>query len=65
MSTFFFGLMLLAMLAVLVSLVLGVLAMARGGEVNKKYGNKLMQARVTLQGIAIALFIIAVLGSQK
>jgi ABC-type antimicrobial peptide transport system permease subunit len=61
MSTFFFIAMLIAMLAVVLSLVLGLVVMTKGGEINKKYGNKLMQARVTLQGLAIALFILAVL----
>lgn len=61
MSSFFFALMLVAMLAVVASLTLGLIVMARGGALNKKYGNKLMQARITLQGIAILLFILAVL----
>jgi hypothetical protein len=61
MSTFFFVLMLIAMLAVVASLVIGLVVMTKGGEVNKKYSNKLMQARVTLQGLAIVLFILAVL----
>lgn len=43
------------MLAVLVVLILGIAAMARGGEFNRKHANKLMVARVVLQGIAIAL----------
>jgi hypothetical protein len=57
-------LLLIAMLAVLASLVLGVLVMARGGETDKKYSNKLMQARIILQGIAIALFLLAVLAGR-
>ncbi len=61
MANLFFILMLLAMLAVLASLVLGIFVMAKGGETSKKYSNKLMQARVTLQGIAILLFALAVL----
>ena len=61
MSNFFFVLMLIAMLAVVASLTLGLIVMTKGGETNKKYGNRLMQARITLQGIAILLFILAVL----
>lgn len=38
--------------------------MAKGGEFNKKHGNKLMQARVLLQGVALGLFFIAYLISQ-
>ena len=54
-------LIILAMLAVVLSLVLGLFFMAKGGELNKKYGNKMMQARITLQGLAILLFLIAVM----
>lgn len=59
MSTFFLIMMGVAMLAVLASLGLGLVVMAKGGETDRKYSNKLMQARVTLQGIAILLFILA------
>ena len=34
-------------------LICGVLLMARGGKMNKKYGNKLMVARVVMQTLAI------------
>lgn len=54
-------LMILAMIAVLASLALGLGVMIKGGETSKKYSNKLMQARVTLQGIALLLFVLAVL----
>jgi hypothetical protein len=37
----------------LLILIVGVLIMAKGGEFNKKYGNKLMIARVVSQAIAI------------
>ena len=56
----FIVLMGIAMLAVLASLFLGLFVMVKGGEANKKYGNKLMQARVWLQGLAILFFILAV-----
>lgn len=52
------------MLATVVVLVVGISLMARGGELNRKYGNKLMVARVTLQGIAIAL-VVALLMIKK
>jgi hypothetical protein len=64
MSNVFFVLMILAALAVFASLFLGVLVMAKGGETSKKYSNRLMQARVLLQGLAILLFIFAVLASR-
>lgn len=49
----------IAMGAVLISLGLGLFVMLKGGETSKAYSNKLMQARVTLQGVAILLFVIA------
>ena len=52
--------MIIAMVLVLASLAVGLISMIKGGEFNKKYGNKLMRARVTLQGIALGLFVLAV-----
>ncbi len=49
------------MLLVLGSLAVGLFSMIKGGEFNKKYGNKLMRLRVTLQGVALGLFVLAVL----
>lgn len=60
MSGFFFILMIAAMVAVLAALGMGLFSMVKGGEFNKKYGNKLMRTRVTLQGLALALFLLAV-----
>ncbi len=51
----------LALALVLAALVLGVLSMARGGEFNAKYGNKLMRARVIAQFVALALMVLAFL----
>jgi xanthine/uracil permease len=50
-----------AMIAAVGALLLGVVSMAKGGEFNRKYGNKLMRARVALQGLAILLFIVFML----
>lgn len=61
----FFILMLVAMAATVISLLLGVMVMAKGGETSKKYSNKLMQARVTLQGLAILFFALAILSQGK
>jgi len=55
----------LAMLSVLAVLVLGLISMIKGGEFNKKYGNKLMQARVGLQGLALALLALAYFSSHS
>lgn len=66
METFFFVLVLIAMFITLGVLATGIIGMARGGEFNAKYGNKLMRARVIAQGVALALFALAVLfGSQN
>jgi hypothetical protein len=53
-----------SMISVLAVLGLGVFSMIKGGEFNKKYGNKLMQARVGLQGLALALLALAYFSSQ-
>lgn len=65
MSAAFFILMTIAMLAVLGVLLIGVFGMAKGGSFNKKYGNKLMQARVILQAVALGFFVLAVLAAKK
>ena len=51
-------------LAVVGVLVTGIISMVKGGEFNKKYGNRLMQARVLLQGLALAMLAMAFLTSQ-
>jgi hypothetical protein len=39
-------------------LIIGIGLMARGGEANRKYGNKMMVARVAFQGLALAVLAI-------
>ncbi|HBS34844.1 MAG TPA: twin transmembrane helix small protein [Parvularcula sp.] len=63
MNNLFVISMLLAMLAVLGILAVGLFSMIKGGDFNKKHGNRLMQLRVTLQGVALALFALAYLTS--
>ena len=53
------ALVIIAMLLTLGVLFAGLITMAIGGEFNRKYGNKLMRYRVICQGIAIALFALA------
>ncbi len=53
--------MILAMLAVVGALFIGLFAMARGGEFNEKYGNRMMRYRVILQGIALLMFALALI----
>lgn len=49
------ALLILLMLCVVGVLFTGLFSMIKGGEFNQKYGNKLMVARVSLQGAAILL----------
>lgn len=59
-----FTLVIVAMLATLGVLVLGVFGMARGGEFNRRNSNRLMRMRIVLQGAAIALFVLFLILSQ-
>lgn len=54
----------LALIAITAVMALGIFSMAKGGEFNKKYGNKLMQARVYIQGAALALLALAYIFAQ-
>ena len=65
MSGFFFYATLAAMFLTLAILATGVFGMIKGGTFNEKYGNKLMRARVIMQGIALALFALAILTSKS
>lgn len=65
MNAFMVALMVIAMLITLGVLFAGLVTMARGGEVNRKYGNKLMRYRVLAQGVALLLFAIAMLSAGK
>jgi xanthine/uracil permease len=54
-----------AMIAAIGALLLGVFSMAKGGEFNRRYGNKLMRLRIALQGLAILLFIVFMLAYRS
>ncbi len=58
-------LLFVAMGITLAVLFAGLFTMARGGEFNRKHGNRLMRLRVLFQAIAIAIFIIVALLAQK
>ena len=64
MSPFMLALVVIAMLITLGVLFTGLFAMARGGEFNRKYGNKLMRYRILAQGLALLLFAIGMLGGD-
>ena len=49
----------ISLLAVLALLGKGIYAMFKGGDFNKKYSNKLMRLRITLQFIAIVIIMSA------
>ena len=57
-------LLILAMLATLGVLFAGLFAMARGGEFNRKHGNRLMRWRVILQGTAVLLIGLLLLATR-
>ncbi len=57
MTTILNTLVAIALAGTLAVLFAGVFAMARGGEFNRKWGNKLMRARVATQGLAILLLL--------
>ncbi len=50
----------LAVFAVALILLSGVTVMFKGGEVNRKHANKLMQLRVAAQAVAVVIIMIAV-----
>ena len=50
-----------SLLAVLGVLFTGLFAFVKGGEFNRKYGNRLMQLRVAAQAVAIFLVLLLVI----
>jgi hypothetical protein len=59
MDTTFSVLIVIGLAATLLVLGVGIVVMFRGGEFNRKYGNKLMRMRVVLQGLTILLIVVA------
>lgn len=55
-----FIVMVAAMFAVVIVLLVGIGGFAAGGKFNAKYGNKMMQLRILMQAIAIALILLFV-----
>jgi|TARA_B100001059_G_scaffold124629_1_gene124628 hypothetical protein len=49
----------IVLIAVLIVLLIGIISMLKGGEFNKRWSNKLMRARVALQGLAVILILLA------
>jgi hypothetical protein len=55
-----FYLAVVACLATLAVLLVGVAGFARGGEFNKKYANKIMRLRLAFQFVAVLLILAVV-----
>lgn len=64
MSTFLMILVGIGLAATIGTLFVGVFTMGRGGEFNKRYGNKLMRLRVISQGFTVVVFILYLLARQ-
>ena len=50
----------LFMVATLIVVVIGVIAMAINGKLNKNHSNKLMRLRVLFQAIAVLVFVVII-----
>ncbi len=50
----------LAALLVLVILMVGIGGFAKGGEFNRRHGNRLMRYRIIAQAVAVALILVFV-----
>ncbi len=57
MATFILILAIICIVLVVASLFAGIIGMARGGEFNDKWGNKLMRSRVFFQVLAVAFLL--------
>ena len=55
----------LFMLATFAVVVVGIIAMAVNGKLNKKHSNKLMRLRVLFQAIAVLVFVIIIWASRN
>jgi len=53
----FFYVVAISTLLVLGILIVGVLGFARGGEFNRKHGNRMMRYRIIAQAVAIILIL--------
>lgn len=60
MSTGLMIFLFVAMGLTVLVLFAGLFVMVRGGEFNRKYGNKLMRLRVLFQAIAVVIFAIVI-----
>jgi hypothetical protein len=61
MNTALSVLIIIGLGATLVVLGIGIVAMFRGGDFNRRYGNKLMRTRIIVQGATVLLLVLAFL----
>jgi len=64
MMTFLSTLLALTLIAVSIVLVMGIGAMSRGGDFNRKHSNRLMRWRVGLQALAVVIILAIFVVSQ-
>ena len=57
--------MIVFMIGALGAVVVGVIAMAINGRLNKNHSNKLMRLRVLFQAIAVLVFVIIIWASRN
>jgi hypothetical protein len=55
----------IALIATALTLVSGIASMAHGGEFDQRHSHQLMFARVGLQGLTLALMVVALLLSVR
>ena len=55
-----FTVVVMSMAAVAIILMIGIGGFGRGGEINRKYSNKLMRMRILAQFIAVVLILLFV-----
>ena len=51
-------LVVIALIGTVAALLAGIVAMARGGDFNRKWGNRLMRGRVAMQALAVVLMLV-------
>lgn len=64
-SSVFFILAFICAIGVVGVLGVGLFGMARNSDADKKRGNKMMQARVWLQGLAVLFLVLGFLAAEK
>ena len=63
--TFFLVLAIIGLIVTLGILFAGIIVMGRGGEVNRKWGNKLMRARVISQFMVVVFLALLAFVASK